>query len=52
MAKNPADQNSKRKACFIPNMSNFEVSLSYEGLKLRKSSERKSIAALKLKYAR
>lgn len=52
MANDSAVKNSKRKTRFIPNMSNFEVSLSYEGLKLGKSGQHKSIAALKLKYAR
>lgn len=43
---------SNRKNRFIPNMNNFEVSLSYEGLTLKKSNERLSIADLKRKYAR
>ncbi len=40
------------KARFTPNMENFKVSLGYEGLSLKKSSEGKSIAELKRKYAR
>lgn len=42
----------ERKAKFIPNMENYKVSLSYEGLSLKKDHERKSIADLKRKYAR
>ncbi len=37
---------------FIPNMENYQVSLSYEGLSLKNSSEKKSIADLKRKYKR
>lgn len=42
----------ERKAKFIPNMENFKISLSYEGLSLKKDNERKSIADLKRQYAR
>lgn len=42
----------ERKAKFTPNMENYKVSLSYEGLSLKKSNERKSIADLKRQYAR
>jgi len=45
-------ENSERKVKFTPNMDNFKVSLSYEGLSLKKGSEGKSIADLKRKYAR
>lgn len=41
-----------RKAKFSPNLENFKVSLSYEGLSLKKNSEGKTIAELKRKYAR
>ncbi|KKO49092.1 hypothetical protein VT06_08910 [Arsukibacterium sp. MJ3] len=37
---------------FTPNMENYKVSLSYEGLPLEKSSDHKSISDLKRKYAR
>jgi len=37
---------------FTPNMENFKVSLSYEGLSIKKSNEGKSIAELKRQYAR
>jgi hypothetical protein len=47
-----SNANSERKAKFTPNMDNFKVSLSYEGLSLKKSSEGKSIGDLKRKYAR
>lgn len=39
-----------RQKKFIPNMENFKISLSYEGLSLRKSSEDETIADLKRKY--
>jgi len=42
----------ERKAKFTPNMENFKISLSYEGLSLKKDNERKSIANLKRQYAR
>lgn len=42
----------ERKAKFTPNMENYKVSLSYEGLSLKKDYERKSIADLKRLYAR
>lgn len=41
-----------QKVKFTPNMRNFEVSLSYEGLVLKKASDHQSIASLKRKYAR
>ena len=37
---------------FMPNMENYQVSLSYEGLSLKNSSEKKSIAGLKRKFKR
>lgn len=37
---------------FIPNMENYQASLSYEGLSLKNSGEDKSIAGLKRKYKR
>jgi len=43
---------NNRKGRYIPNMDNFEVSLSYEGLVLKKNNERMSISELKRKYAR
>lgn len=42
----------ERKPKFIPNMENYKVSLSYEGLSLKKDNERKSIADLKRQYVR
>ena len=47
MAKTVSKENSERKVKFTPNMDNFKVSLSYEDLSLKKSSEGKSIADLK-----
>jgi hypothetical protein len=43
---------NNQKAKFTPKMDNFKVSLSYEGISLKKSSEGKSIDELKRKYAR
>ncbi len=43
---------NNRKGRFIPNMANFEVSLSYEGIVLKRSNERMSISELKRKYSR
>lgn len=52
MATTVSKASNERKAKFSPNMENFKVSLSYEGLLLKKSSEGKSISELKRKYAR
>ena len=43
---------NKRVRKFTPNMENFRVSLSYEGLKLKKSNKDKTIEDLKRKYSR
>ena len=42
----------ERKDKFTPTMENYKVSLCYEGLSLKKSSEHKSITELKRQYAR
>ena len=52
MKNTVAKISNSQKGRFTPNMDNFEVSLSYEGLALKKSNERKSITDLKRKYAR
>jgi hypothetical protein len=52
MTNTVAKVETERKTKFTPNMENFKVSLSYEGLSLRKDSEGKTIADLKRKYAR
>lgn len=52
MATTVSKTSNDRKAKFTPKMDNFKVSLSYEGLSLKKGSEGKSIADLKRKYAR
>lgn len=52
MATTVNKTSNDRKANFTPNMDNFKVSLSYEGLSLKKNSEGKTIADLKRKYAR
>lgn len=52
MAPTVSKDSNQPKTKFTPNMDNFKVSLSYEGLSLKKSSENKSIADLKRKYAR
>ena len=43
---------NQNKNTFTPNMENFRVSLSYEGLSLKKRKVRKSIEELKRQYAR
>jgi hypothetical protein len=50
--KNTVPKTANQNSRFVPNMDNFEVSLSYEGLALKKTSERKTITDLKRKYAR
>lgn len=52
MANTISENINEHKTKFIPKMDNFKVSLSYEGLSLKKSSEGKSIKELKRKYAR
>lgn len=42
----------KNNKKFKPRLNNFEVSLSYEGLSLKKASQNKSIDELKHQYAR
>jgi hypothetical protein len=37
---------------FVPNIKNFEVSLSYEGITARDNRVAVSLESLKLKYAR
>jgi len=51
MSKKASKTTDERKAKFPPNMENYKVSLSYEGLSL-KNSEHKSIEDLKRQYAR
>jgi hypothetical protein len=43
---------NERKSKFTPNMENYKVSLSYEGLSLKKNNGHKSISDLKRQYAR
>jgi len=43
---------NKRVRKFTPNMEDFRVSLSYEGLQLKKSNKGKTIEDLKRKYTR
>ncbi|MBT1450454.1 hypothetical protein KJ365_06125 [Glaciecola sp. XM2] len=52
MTATVSKSSDERKTRFKPNMDNFKVSLSYEGLSLKKGSEGKSIDELKRKYAR
>ena len=52
MPKTATKTTDERKARFSSNMENHKVSLSYEGLSLKKSSEHKSIVDLKRQYAR
>lgn len=42
----------ERKSKLTTNMANYRVSLSYEGMALKKEGKRKSIADLKKQYAR
>ncbi|MEJ6496842.1 hypothetical protein [Pseudoalteromonas lipolytica] len=52
MTTKTAKTSNQQKTKFLPDMDNFKVSLSYEGLTLKTNSEGKSIAELKRKYAR
>ncbi len=52
MTNNAAKPATVTKSKFTPNMENFKVSLSYEGLSIKKSNEGKSITELKRQYAR
>ncbi|WP_290573497.1 hypothetical protein [Idiomarina sp.] len=52
MATELTGTGNKRAGKFTPNMENFRVSLSYEGLKLKKSNKDKTIEDLKRKYSR
>ncbi len=52
MATTVTKSSNEQKTKFTPNMDNFKVSLSYEGLSLKKSNEGKTISDLKRKYAR
>lgn len=44
--------NSDKHERFVPNIENFNTSLRYEGLKMKESSKKQTIASLKRKYAR
>ena len=52
MSHTVSKNSNHRKERFAPNIQNYEVSLSYEGLELKKANERKTIVDLKRKYAR
>ena len=52
MTNTAAKPATEPKLKFTPNMENFKVSLSYEGLSIKKSNEGKSITELKRQYAR
>ena len=52
MTTKTAKTSNQQKTKFMPDMDNFKVSLSYEGLTLKTNSEGKSIAALNREYAR
>ena len=52
MAHTVSKNSNHQKERFSPNIQNYEVSLSYEGLELKKTNERKTIVDLKRKYAR
>lgn len=52
MSNTVSKTTNEQKAKFTPDMGNFKVSLSYEGLALKKAGGNQSIADLKRKYAR
>ena len=52
MATKTFKTSNQQKTKFMPDMDNFKVSLSYEGITLKTSNEGKSIAELKRKYVR
>ncbi len=52
MSNTASKVSGEQKTKFAPNLANFKVSLSYEGLALKKSNDDESIADLKRKYAR
>ena len=52
MAPTITTSSNNQKSKFTPKMENFKVSLSYEGLSLKKDGEGKSLDELKRKYAR
>lgn len=43
---------NEHKSKFKPNLENYKVSLSYEGLVLKQTSENQSVSDLKRKHAR
>lgn len=46
------NESCKTRGNFVPNIKNFEVSLSYEGITARDKRVAVSLESLKLKYAR
>lgn len=52
MAPTITTSSNNKKSKFTPKMENFKVSLSYEGLSLKRSSGGQSVDELKRKYAR
>ncbi|MCB4437796.1 hypothetical protein LHL20_16320 [Alteromonas sp. McT4-15] len=52
MGRELSKMQDRKRAKFTPNMDNFKISLSYEGLSLKKENEEKDITELKRKYSR
>ncbi len=50
--KNTAVKKTQNTRTFVPKMSNFETSSSYEGLIFKKENLSKSISDLKAKYTK
>jgi hypothetical protein len=52
MSREPSKMQNRKRAKFTPNMDNFKISLSYEGLSLKKENKEKDITELKKEYSR
>ncbi|BCO21047.1 hypothetical protein KUC3_39040 [Alteromonas sp. KC3] len=52
MGRELSKMQDRKRTKFTPNMDNFKISLSYEGLSLKKENEEKDITELKRKYSR
>lgn len=52
MSREPSKMQNRKRAKFAPNMDNFKISLSYEGLSLKKENKEKDITELKKEYSR
>lgn len=52
MSREPSTMQNRKRAKFTPNMDNFKISLSYEGLSPKKENKEKDITELKKEYSR